>query len=70
MARLIRLEGLLRFQDSNREAQAEQHNGSAESVGRIAPKPRHDFPPFQRVKLGAGDMFLAAEAMPELHAVN
>ncbi len=68
MAKLIKLEGLLRFQDSENESKTEQKK--TDSSERMVKKSKLDFSPFQRVKAGAGDFFLAPGAIPEPQAVN
>ena len=70
MARLIRLEGLLHFRDSKSETQAEQKENDRDLTEMVDPEPRQEFPPFQRVRQGAGDFFLAAGVIPEPQYVN
>jgi len=68
MARLIKLEGLLHFRDSKSETQVEQQNEDRDL--NESPEQTREFPPFQRVKKGAGDFFLASEVIPEPQYVN
>jgi hypothetical protein len=68
MARLIKLQGLLHFRDSKSETQAEQQNQDRDLEE--AREPEREFPPFQRVKQGAGDFFLATGVIPEPQYVN
>lgn len=68
MARLIKLEGLLHFRDSKSETQTEQQDNDRDLLE--SPEQRREFPPFQRVKQGAGDFFLASGVIPEPQYVN
>jgi hypothetical protein len=69
MAKLIKFKGLLSFRESEPDPRKEEQETKLDPAEADKPEVR-EFSPFQRVKRGAGDMFLASEAIPLAHAVN
>ena len=70
MAKLVKLQGLLRFQDSETEPRTKKAKRTQESLHAMRTEPCHKLSPFQRVKQGAGEMFLAADVVPDLKLAN
>ena len=70
MAKLVKLQGLLRFQDSDSEPRTKKAKRSQESLNVMRTEPSQKLSPFQRAKQGAGEMFLAAEVIPDLKLAN
>ncbi len=68
MARQIKLKSQLRFRTS--EPKAEQSKKVSTPGNGLVGKSKHNLSPFQRVKNGAGECFLAADAIPVKHTVN
>ena len=69
MARQIKFKGLLSFRESEPDPRKEEQDMKLDPAKAEKPEVR-EYSPFQRVKRGAGDMFLASEAIPVAHAVN
>jgi len=70
MARVKRLNGLLRSRDSKPETRTERREEIPDTQDRIVPKTTRELSPFQRVKQAAGDCFLAAEMIPARNPAN
>ncbi len=70
MAKLIRLRGQLRFRDSTPDPRTEQSEEVKDTIDAIVPRTSGGLTPFQRVKNGTGEFFLADEAIPSRNAVN
>jgi len=69
MARMIKMKGLLSFRQTEPDPRTREQTGS----NKIAEANKNGKPektPFQRAKSGAGDIFLASEAVPTVRAVN
>ena len=63
MARMIKLKGPLRFR--SQDPNTEQTENKLETVDTIVSKTPRQLTPFQRVKEGTGEFFLAAGVLPE-----
>ncbi len=71
MANKIKTDGLLSSWTMEPEPRTEQaEKKRPEPADEKALVEKVFISPFQRVKLGAGDIFLAAEAIPAVRAVN
>ncbi|MFH1676759.1 MAG: hypothetical protein ABIC40_07005 [bacterium] len=70
MARQFKLKNLLRFREPEEDSRAEQKETEDETLMTINYENRRELPPFQRVLFGAGDLFLAAEAISHLDRTN
>jgi len=68
MAKMVRLKGPLRFR--SQDPKAEQAEQKLDKADTIIPKTRKSLSPFQRVKNGSGDFFLAADAVPTRNRTN
>ena len=68
MARLVKLKGPLRFRSM--DPQAENSKDKKERGDTLVSKPQKDVSPFQRVKNGSGEFFLAADAIPKDNKLN
>lgn len=70
MAKIVKKTGLLRFRDSKSEPRVERPDSRDEVIRSIATVGHTELPPFQRVKRGANECFLANEVLPLCRAVN
>jgi len=72
MARLVKQHSLLRFRDSEskKETRTEQSEVTSKPADRLVSGNIKTLMPFDRVKSGAGELFLAAEVIPAEKKVN
>lgn len=70
MARLLKLNGSLRFRDSETDPEVENSDEVKKPMESIGKRDTEGLSPFQRAKMRTCDCFLSSEIMPTAKGAN